>query len=116
VAKDTPASTSTDSQGNYTITLPDNARTLVYTLLGFETTAQPVGNEDVLNISLKASLTGLDEVVVVGYGTQKRASVTAAISSVPMDEILDMPVSNVATALQGKIPGVVIQQNNGAPG
>jgi TonB-dependent SusC/RagA subfamily outer membrane receptor len=58
----------------------------------------------------------MEDVVVAGYGTQKRAKVTAAISSVPMKEIRDMPVSNVATAMQGKIPGVVIQQNSGAPG
>ncbi len=54
--------------------------------------------------------------MVVGYGTQRRTAVTAAIASVPMKEIKDMPVSNVATALQGKIPGIIIQQNNGAPG
>lgn len=116
LVKGTQRGTVSDIDGNYELTLPDESGILVFSFVGYLTQEMEIGNQTAINISLKPDQKSLEEVVVVGYGTQKRASVTAAISSVPMNEIQDMPVSNVATALQGKIPGVVIQQNSGAPG
>lgn len=106
----------TDPEGNYRISVPQSNDVLVFNFLGYQVQEAPLTDSAVVDIALLASVSDLDEVVVVGYGTQKRASVTAAISSVPMRELQDMPVSNVATAMQGKIPGVVIQQSSGAPG
>ncbi|WP_229213813.1 TonB-dependent receptor [Dyadobacter psychrotolerans] len=116
VVKGTQQGTSTDIDGKYQLSIPDGSSTLIFSFVGYISTEKTVTNETVIDITLATDTKSLQEIVVVGYGTQKRANVTAAISSVPMSEIKDMPVSNVATALQGKIPGVVIQQNNGTPG
>ncbi len=116
VVKNTNTGTTTNVDGTYTLDVQDENASLIFSYVGYTTIEKQIGNQSVHNIVLKIDNKSLAEVVVVGYGTQKRASVTAAIASVPMDEIKDMPVSNVATALQGKIPGVVVQQNNGTPG
>lgn len=116
VVKNSQLGTSTSVDGTYEINVPDGPQTVVFSFLGYLPQEKVIGSETVVNISLQIDTKSLEEVVVVGYGTQRRADVTAAISSVPMNEVKDMPVSNVATALQGKIPGVVIQQNNGTPG
>jgi TonB-linked SusC/RagA family outer membrane protein len=116
IIKGTQQGTSTDIEGNFQLTVPDGSSVLIFSFVGYLSTEKTITTETTLNVTLAADTKALEEVVVVGYGTQKRADVTAAISSVPMNEIKDMPVSNVATALQGKIPGVVIQQNNGTPG
>ena len=109
--------TITDSEGNYSLELPDgNDIVLIFSYIGYVTKEITVAGRTSVDVELAVDNRALSEVVVVGYGTQKRANVTAAISSVPMSEIQDMPVSNVATAMQGKIPGVVIQQRDGAPG
>ncbi len=114
--KGTTAAVTTDAEGRYRISVQPASRTLSFNLLGHQMQEVTLSAASAVDVVMPLSMSGLDEVVVVGYGTQKRASVTAAISSVPMSELQDMPVSNVATAMQGKIPGVVIQQNNGAPG
>lgn len=116
VVKGTQQGTSTDVDGKYQLSVPDGSSVLIFSFVGYMSAEKTVTNETVIDITLATDTKSLQEIVVVGYGTQKRANVTAAISSVPMSEIKDMPVSNVATALQGKIPGVVIQQNNGTPG
>lgn len=107
----------TDTEGRFTISVANNNAKITISYVGYQpvtkTAASFTGSSTVV---LSPEQSSLEDIVVVGYGTQKRTKVTAAISSVPMKEILDMPVSNVATAMQGKIPGVVIQQTNGAPG
>jgi TonB-linked SusC/RagA family outer membrane protein len=116
VVKGTQQGTSTDVDGKYQLSIPDGPAVLIFSFVGYVSAEKTVDNATVVDVILATDTKSLQEIVVVGYGTQKRANVTAAISSVPMSEIKDMPVSNVATALQGKIPGVVIQQNNGTPG
>ncbi|RYZ22681.1 MAG: SusC/RagA family TonB-linked outer membrane protein, partial [Sphingobacteriales bacterium] len=110
--------TTTDVSGRYSLSIPDDRinDSLVFSSVGYEDKTVAIGGQETLNITLSQNINSLNQVVVVGYGTQKRVAVTAAISSVAMKEIKDMPVSNVATALQGKVPGVVVQQNSGAPG
>jgi TonB-linked SusC/RagA family outer membrane protein len=116
ILKGTQRGTITDKDGKYTLEVPDQEAVLIFSFVGYLAEEIPVGNRNTIDLTLKTDNKSLEEVVVVGYGTQKRANVTAAISSVPMSEIKDMPVSNVATALQGKIPGVVVQQSSGTPG
>ncbi len=110
--------TTTDAAGRFSLTIPEDHinDSLLFSSVGYEDKIVAIAGRDVVNVVLTPNVTSLDQVVVVGYGTQRRTAVTAAIASVPMKEIKDMPVSNVATALQGKVPGVVVQQNNGAPG
>ena len=88
----------------------------MFSSVGFDEQAVAISDKSVFHIVLSQNVSTLNQVVVVGYGTQRRTAVTSAIASVPMKEIKDMPVSNVATTLQGKIPGIIVQQNNGAPG
>lgn len=116
--KGTSTGSVTNASGAYSLAIPDEKAndTLVFSSIGFEDQHVAINNQSVINVTLIQNANVLNQVVVVGYGTQRRTAVTAAISSVSMKEIKDMPVSNVATALQGKIPGIVVQQNNGAPG
>ena len=116
--KGTSIGTTTDASGRFSITVPDERLndSLLFSSIGYEDKQVAIAGQDVVNVVLTQNVSNLNQVVVVGYGTQKRVAVTAAISSVPMKEIKDMPVSNVATALQGKVPGLIVQQNNGAPG
>jgi TonB-linked SusC/RagA family outer membrane protein len=116
--RNSSAGTTTNAAGRFSLTIPDDRinDSLLFSSVGYEDKLVAIAGQDVVNVVLTQNVTSLNQVVVVGYGTQRRTAVTAAIASVPMKEIKDMPVSNVATALQGKVPGVVIQQNSGAPG
>lgn len=116
LVKGTQKGITTDAQGQFKLDMADSETTLVFSFVGYLNQEVVVGNQTNLTVTLAADTKSLGEVVVVGYGTQKRSDVTAAIASAPLSEVRDMPVANVATALQGKIPGVIIQQSSGAPG
>ena len=105
--------TATDKNGNFTITVPDNA-TLVFSSVGFETQEIAVSGQTSLNISLTAASTALEQVVVVGYGTQRRRDLTGAVASIRGDELAKQPVQTATQALQGKTAGVQII-SSGAP-
>lgn len=116
VVKGTTTGVITDAEGNYTIlNIPENA-TLQFSFVGMQTHEVAVGNKTAINIVLSDVTVGIEEVVAVGYATQKRSNVTASITSIAAKELKDMPTSNAATALQGKLPGVVVQQTTGNPG
>ncbi len=108
--------TQSDFEGNYSIEVPNKQTVLVYSFLGFLTKEITVGNQTTINVSLEESAESLDEVVLVGYGTQKREEVTAAITSVNVAEIQKIPTANVATSLQGQAAGVNVSSASGAPG
>lgn len=105
----------TDFDGKYTLSnVPSNA-TLVFSAIGYATQRIAVNGQATINVLLAEDLQALDEVVVVGYGTQSRASVTGAISSVSTEEITALPVANPVEALQGRAAGVLVV-NTGGPG
>lgn len=104
----------TDASGNYTISAPANA-TLVFSFIGFANQEIPVNNRTTINVTLLPSANDLQQVVVVGYGTQKKADVTGSISSVKGADIEKFTVTNPIAALQGKVPGMTVV-NAGAPG
>jgi len=112
--KGTQTATTTDAQGNYRIIISDS-KVLVFTIIGFEAHEQVAVGESVINVSLKASMSDLDEVVVVGYGTQKSADVTGSIARVSGKNITNAAVSNFQQALRGRVPGVTVTQNTGSP-
>lgn len=89
---------------------------LEISFIGFETLELVVGSQTNLTVTLKVAGAGLDEVVVVGYGTQKKASVTGAIATLKADEVKDIPVPNLSSALAGRLSGVYVNQGSGAPG
>ncbi|MGY5851408.1 SusC/RagA family TonB-linked outer membrane protein [Salegentibacter sp. F14] len=106
----------TDFDGNYTIKVNSSQSVLVFTYVGMQTVRRTVSGDATINIQLEEDAQALEEVLVVGYGTQKRANVTGAISSVSGEDIESRPVTNTATALQGQSPGLTIMNQGGAPG
>jgi len=116
VVKGTTNGTQTDVTGNYQLTVPGSEAVLVFSYLGYLTKEIPVGNQTQINVDLQPDVTTLEQVVVVGYGVQRKADVTGSISSIKAEEISDRPVINPEQALQGKASGVLITSNQGTPG
>jgi TonB-linked SusC/RagA family outer membrane protein len=114
LVKGTQTATQTDATGAYSISAPANA-TLVFTYIGYTTQELAVANRTTVNVELKSASQQLDQVVVIGYGTQKKVDVTGSISSVKGSDIEKIAVTNPIAALQGKVPGLTII-NNGSPG
>lgn len=113
-AKNSDAATQTDVNGNYSITVPAN-ETLVFTYLGFVTQEVPVNNRTTVNVALATSKQQLEQVVVVGYGTQRKRDVTGAITSIKGEDIEKQPNVNPVASLQGRVAGLTVV-NTGSPG
>ena len=113
--KGTNTGTTTDDGGLYSISAQPN-QTLVFTSLGMETMEYRVGNRTRLDVELREDTTLLDEVVVVGYGTQKKIHVTGSVSAVSGTELKKATATNVSQQLVGKLPGIITQQSLGQPG
>lgn len=116
VQKGTSKGVQTDPNGNYKITAVPSDGTLVATFVGYERKEVQINGNARINISLAPSTKSLGEVVVVGYGTQRKAATTGAIASVKADELTQTPIANVAQGLQSRVSGVQITQNSAAPG
>lgn len=108
--------TQSDFDGNYSLEVPNEQAVLVYSYLGFTTQEITVGNQKTINISLVENTEGLDEIVLVGYGTQKKSDVTGAISSVKSDDLNKVVTTNPVDALQGRVSGVTVTSSSGSPG
>ncbi|MCR9015006.1 SusC/RagA family TonB-linked outer membrane protein [Aquiflexum gelatinilyticum] len=113
--KGTTQGTATDIDGNFSIEVPSSDAVLVFSFIGFKQQEVRVGNMTTLSITMEPDMSNLSEVIVVGYGTQERAKVTGAISSVGSEAIRALPVPNLASAIQGRAAGVQVT-NAGAPG
>ena len=113
--KDRPGGTNTDNLGNYSITVPDNA-VLIVSSIGYETQEVSVNGREVVNITLVESQQQMEQVVVVGYGTQRRRDVTSAISVIGAQELEDRPIVSALQGIQGKAAGVQVVQPSGKPG
>ena len=108
--------TTTDSAGNFSMDVPNQKTVLVFSLVGHAGREESIGNRKTISIVLNATASNLDEVVVIGYGTQKKRDVTGAISSVSSALIKERQPINVFDALQGQVPGLQIAQESGRPG
>jgi len=115
-AKGTPVAVKTGGAGEYRIEFPLAGTMLVFTNVGFEPAEYAVGNRSRMDVSMKASMSDLDEVVVVGYGTQRKKDVTGSVSSVKGEDLEKTPATTFVQSLQGKIPGVDIKAASNAPG
>ena len=107
---------STDFDGNFSLNVPEAGETLVVSYLGYMTQELVVGNKVTFNIQLAIDTNALDEIVVVGYGTQRKSDITGAVSSVKVDDIAAAQNSTVDALLQGRAAGVQVTQNAGSPG
>lgn len=113
--KGTTSGTISDIDGNYTVLASSNA-TLTFEFIGYTTVSEPINSRTSINVSLQIDSRNLDEVVVVGYGTQKKSVVTGAITSVKAKDIENLPITRIEQALQGRTSGVMITGNSGQPG
>jgi TonB-linked SusC/RagA family outer membrane protein len=114
--KGTSTGAISDADGKYTIATTDANATLVFSFIGYVTQEVAAAGKNVVDIELKAELTGLDEVVVVGYSTQKRANVVGSVTSISGASIQSIPSVSVSTAIAGRLPGSVVIQETGEPG
>ncbi|MGK6350979.1 SusC/RagA family TonB-linked outer membrane protein [Parapedobacter sp. DT-150] len=114
--KGTSTAATSNENGNYQITLPGQGGTLVFTMLGFDVLEQPVSGSSVINVTMTASMSDLEEVVVVGYGTQKKVNLTGAVSAIDGEALAMRPSGQTSAALQGLAPGVTVTQRSGKPG
>ncbi|MFV0592127.1 MAG: SusC/RagA family TonB-linked outer membrane protein [Draconibacterium sp.] len=114
--KGTITGTVTDINGNYSLSVNNGDAILVFSYIGYTTQEIQVASQQKIDIKLNTSTEGIDEVIVVGYGTQKRQSVTGAVAQVSGEELLKAPVGNISNMLGGLISGVVALQQSGQPG
>lgn len=112
----TQIGTTTDLTGGYSITVNDDVAVLVFSFLGLETQRVSVGSRTEIDVKLVAANTQMEELIVVGYGVQKKSHLTGAITKFKTKEIENVSTSNVATALQGRLSGVSIQNYSGEVG
>jgi TonB-dependent starch-binding outer membrane protein SusC len=108
--------TLTDQNGNFKLQVDNENAVLVFSLIGYETKEIPVSGRTDFQLSLSGQATSLNDVVVVGYGTQKKSVVTGSISSVHASDLEDQPVYRVEDALQGRTTGLTIAASSGQPG
>ncbi|TSJ39148.1 SusC/RagA family TonB-linked outer membrane protein [Mucilaginibacter corticis] len=107
--------TQTDADGNFTVTVPDNT-ILVVTYIGFKTQEVETAGKSAITITLTEDAGNLNEVIVTGYGTQRKKDLTGAVSVISTKDLAGIPVGGVDQIIQGKAAGVTVTQNNGAPG
>jgi TonB-linked SusC/RagA family outer membrane protein len=113
--KGTATGTQTDADGRFTITAPGNA-TLVLSSVGFGNQEVKVNNRSTIEVQMQGSSQALNEVVVVGYGTQRKVTVTGAVTAVKGTELDKSPTMNLSNSLAGRLPGVTAMQRTGEPG
>lgn len=113
--KGTTVGTITDANGAFSLNIPNKA-TLVFTYVGYETQEIAVTNQKSINIRLTPNVRSLNDVIVVGYGTQKRIAVTGAVSTVKGSQLAETPVANISNSIAGKVAGVSMRPNGGQPG
>ncbi len=116
VVKGTTTGVITDANGNYALNVPATAETLVFSFVGMRTQEITIGNQAEISVVLSEETIGLEEVVAIGYGTQKKSSVTGAISSVKSEDVRYIPVPALSNSLAGRLSGVYVTQASGAPG
>ncbi|MDN5210736.1 TonB-dependent receptor [Fulvivirgaceae bacterium BMA12] len=116
LVRGTTIGTITDSYGNYVLEVPDDAVALVFSYVGYLAEEVEIAGRTTIDLTLTPDIQSLGEVVVVGYGSQKRAKVTSAIASIDSDELTNLSYANTASLLQGKVAGVNIENSGGAPG
>ena len=108
--------TSTDSSGNFSLQVPSSLKTLLISLINYQSITIEIKNDQPLNIGLIREVKGLDEVVVIGYGTQKKKDLTGAVSTIGSRDVGGRQTVQISEALQGSIAGVSVTRGSGAPG
>lgn len=116
VVKGTTQGVITDVDGRYSIVVPDRTTVLSFSFIGYTTVEKTVGNLNRIDVDLEDAAQNIDEVVVVGYGVQRKRDITGSIANIKGDIVKDLPVANLTSALQGKAAGIDIVSDGGSPG
>ena len=116
IIKETSKGTTTNIDGKYTISSVGSQSQLVFSSVGFDSKTITVGNQSVINVVLTGNAQNLSEVVVIGYGTQRKSDLTGSVSSIKTDQLLERPASSLNQALAGRMAGVQVNNNSGRPG
>jgi TonB-dependent starch-binding outer membrane protein SusC len=116
VLKGSTMGTSTDPQGHYSLSVPNGNGVLVFSFIGYLPQEIPINNRSAIQVSMALDVKALEEVVVVGYGTQPTKEITGTLQSISTKDLGDAPVSTVGQMLQGKLSGVTVNETTGRPG
>ncbi|WP_310587726.1 SusC/RagA family TonB-linked outer membrane protein [Fibrella rubiginis] len=116
VEKGTTNGANTNGDGQFTINVRSTRSILVFSFVGYKAQEVTVGTETTLNVSLQPGTATLDEVIVVAYGTQKKATLTGAVAAVQGDKLIKSPAVDMTNSLAGRLPGLVVIQQSGEPG
>src|SRR5690606_37814417 len=108
--------TASDANGHFTIIVPESADSLVFSMVGYTEKKMAIPGGTILNVVLQNEAAGLNEVVDVGYGTQKKVNLTASVATISSDQIERRPNVSTSNALQGLAPGVTVTSQTGSPG
>src|SRR5690606_32303641 len=114
--KGTTQGTATDLEGNYTLEDVAEDAILVFSYIGYQTQEVPVDGQTVVNVTLVSDAELLEEIVVVGYGRQKKANVVGSVTAISGSDVVAIPAPDVSNAISGRLPGSVIVQSSGEPG
>ena len=114
--KGTTNGTTTNTDGKYSLVVSEDEAVLVFSFIGYVTQEIAVNGRSVIDVVLSEDVKSLEEVVIVGYGTQKKANLTGSVTTIDAEEIIKRPGTNVASLLQGKITGLQVSSHSGKPG
>ncbi len=116
VVKGSPIGTLTDENGKYSISVSDKNTILVFSFIGYGSAEIPVAGKSVIDVSLVSNTQSLNEVVVVGYGSQRKVTLTGSVAAVNSTEIKTSPLTNLSNSIEGLLPGVITKTSSGEPG
>ena len=116
IVKETNKGTTTNVDGKYTLSVPGSSSKIIYTFVSYESREVTVGNQSIINVSLNPDAKSLSEVIVVGYGVQKKATVSGSVVSVKGSDLQKSPSVNLSNSLAGRMAGVVAVNRSGEPG
>lgn len=116
IVKGTSMGTTTNLDGSYLITPPPDATRLVFSFIGMQSQEIIIGTSNQIDVTLLESEVGLEEVVVIGYGTQRKVSLTGSVTSISNKDIVNSPTTNLSNSIQGLLPGVISKTTTGEPG
>ncbi|HTF21541.1 MAG TPA: TonB-dependent receptor [Chryseolinea sp.] len=116
LVKGSTIGTSTDGSGSYALQVPDESAVLIFSFIGYQSKEVTVGTQTVIDITLDRDIRSLQEIVVVGYGTQKKSDLTGSVGTVKAEDIQERQLPSVSQALAGRVAGVNVSVNSGRPG
>lgn len=116
IEQGTTNGTTTDTDGSFSLSVASNNSVLVFSSIGYKEQQEPVGARSVFNVTLREEAQSIDDVVVVGYGVQKKGLLTGSVASISTEKLTSAPTDNISNMLGGKLPGLVSRQTSGVPG